>query len=101
MSKFDGSASEVTLGTEITAPGTVVAGSPLNIRVEANGVSPTTVQARVWTGATEPATWAVTTTDSSAALQASGSVGVRGTLSSSVTNGPIVGSVARFTAIAD
>ncbi|GAB4084723.1 hypothetical protein GCM10028784_13530 [Myceligenerans cantabricum] len=53
------------------------AGDPLLVRVEVSGTSPTTVRARVWAeGSPEPTTWQVTSSDTTAALQAAGSVGV-------------------------
>jgi hypothetical protein len=49
------------------------AGATLQIRVQAVGTSPTTVRAKAWkTTQTEPTTWQLTTTDSSAELQAAG-----------------------------
>ena len=52
-------------------------GSTLQIKVEATGTSPTTVRAKVWkTSQTEPADWQLSTTDSTAALQAPGGVGI-------------------------
>ncbi|HVM64989.1 MAG TPA: hypothetical protein VMU14_09020, partial [Acidimicrobiales bacterium] len=48
------------------------------VRVEFQGVSPTTVRARAWSaGAPEPGTWLLTTTDSTAAEQVAGQFGVR------------------------
>jgi hypothetical protein len=56
------------------------------MRVLVTGTSPTTVQAKVWpTGTTEPATWQAAATDSTAGLQAAGSVGVQAYLSGSAT----------------
>ncbi len=98
LTKFDGSTSEVTLAPEVAAA-TLAAGAVLHIRLQATGAGPTTLRAKVWVGAAaEPAAWAVSVTDSSPALQTAGSVGVEGYLSGSVTNGPITGSIAGFTA---
>ncbi|WP_460783888.1 PKD domain-containing protein [Microbacterium tumbae] len=50
-----------------------------NLKVSVAGASPTTLSAKFWAdGATEPATWQLTTTDSTAALQGAGSVGLSG-----------------------
>ena len=49
---------------------TLDVGVPLKFRIRLIGSSPTTVQMRLWTGTSEPATWLVNTTDASAALQA-------------------------------
>ncbi|MBL0886154.1 LamG-like jellyroll fold domain-containing protein [Myceligenerans indicum] len=51
--------------------------APLLIRVQVTGTSPATVRARAWAeGTTEPTTWEVVSTDSTAALQSAGSVGI-------------------------
>jgi hypothetical protein len=66
-------------------------GATLQIRVQATGTSPTTVRAKAWkTSQAEPASWQLTTTDTSAGLQAAGGVGVATFLSSTSTNVPIV-----------
>lgn len=66
-------------------------GSTLQIRAQATGVSPTTVRAMVWkTTQTEPSTWQLTTTDSSAGLQTAGGVGLVTYLSATSTNIPIM-----------
>jgi PKD repeat protein len=101
LSKYDGTAgTEATLASEVAA-GSVTAGGLLRIRAQATGTSPTTLRAKVWAdGASEPSAWTTSVTDSSAVLQTAGSVGVQGYLSGSVTNGPVTGSIAGFTASA-
>jgi hypothetical protein len=48
------------------------------LRVQFQGVNPTAVRARAWAdGATEPASWQLDTTDSTAAQQAAGAIGVQ------------------------
>lgn len=48
------------------------------VHVQAQGVNPTTLRARVWlAGASEPTTWLLNTTDSAAAEQTAGMVGLR------------------------
>lgn len=81
-----------TLLANATVAGlTNTAGQQLNVKVRVTGTSPTTISAKVWAvGQTEPATWQVTTTDATAALQTAGSVGVESYLSSVATNGPVV-----------
>ncbi len=65
-------------------------GTALRVRVQVTGTTPTTVRAKVWpVGGAEPAAWQVQTTDSTPALQAPGSIGLIGYLSSSATNGPV------------
>jgi hypothetical protein len=53
-------------------------GEVLWIRVEFEGTNPTKVRARAWRdGTTEPGSWLLNATDSTAAEQASGGIGVR------------------------
>jgi hypothetical protein len=53
--------------------------------------NPTTIRSKVWAAAgPEPATWQLTGTDSTAALQAAGSVGLAAYLSSSSTSAPVI-----------
>ncbi|WP_354570324.1 PKD domain-containing protein [Glaciihabitans sp. UYNi722] len=63
---------------QLTIPGLVyTAGTKLKLHVRVTGTSPTTVQASLWqASATEPATWQLSTTDSTAGLQAAESIGV-------------------------
>jgi PKD repeat protein len=62
----------------------------LSLRLQVSGASPTTVKAKVWpTGQAEPAAWLSTVTDSTAGLQAPGSVALQATLSASSTAGTI------------
>ncbi|MEO8931334.1 MAG: PKD domain-containing protein [Lacisediminihabitans sp.] len=77
-----------TVLTAVAVPGlTYTAGTQLQVRVRVTGTSPTTLQAKVWpTGQAEPSTWAATRTDTTAALQTAGSLGVQGYLSSSATS---------------
>ncbi|MEY2848657.1 MAG: hypothetical protein RI885_1322 [Actinomycetota bacterium] len=74
------------------APGlTYVPGEQLRVRVQVTGVSPTTIRAKVWrVGTVEPAAWLVSTTDSTAALQAAGQVGLGSYLSGSANSAPVV-----------
>ena len=53
------------------SPGTVI-----TVRLQVTGTGTTTLRAKAWTGATEPGAWQVTKTDTKAALQAAGTVGV-------------------------
>jgi hypothetical protein len=66
------------------------AGQQLTMRVQVFGTSPTTVRAKVWAAAqAEPAAWQASATDSTAALQASGTIGLRSYLSGTATATPI------------
>lgn len=82
---------EVVLQSQVTVPGLAFApGDRLLVRTRVTGTSPTTVQAKVWkAGTAEPTAWVRSVTNSVAALQAPGGVGVTFYLSSSTTNAPV------------
>jgi hypothetical protein len=66
-------------------------GKNLILRAQAVGTSPTALRMKVWVaGATEPANWQYDTTDSSAALQAPGAVGIRSYLAGNATQTVLV-----------
>ncbi|MFN8021729.1 MAG: LamG-like jellyroll fold domain-containing protein [Acidimicrobiales bacterium] len=82
---------ETTLVTTAVTGLTLAAGERVQIRFQATGTSPTTLRAKVWkVGTPEPAAWLLTTTDSTADLQAGGGAGVWVYLSSAATNAPVV-----------
>jgi PKD repeat protein len=89
LSRVVGS-TETTLQT-VTVPGlTVAPGQLIEFRAQATGTSPTTLRAKAWAvGAPEPAGWTASVTDSTAALQAAGRIGLRTYLSGSATNAPV------------
>ena len=89
--KLTSGAGPVAVGAEVQVPGLVfTAGSSIQLRVQATGVNPTTIRIKAWAaGAGEPSTWAVSVTDSTAALQAKGSVGLQALLASNATNAPV------------
>ncbi|RWZ59707.1 PKD domain-containing protein [Labedella populi] len=62
----------------LNLPGTTYAAdSTVTIRVQVFGTAPTTIRAKAWTDAqTEPATWQVSRTDTTAALQTAGTTGL-------------------------
>ncbi|KQR53546.1 cell surface protein [Leifsonia sp. Leaf336] len=75
----------------ITGLTVVNATDQLKLRVQVFGTSPTTIRAKVWSGTgTEPTAWTLSTTDSTAALQVAGTVGLRSYLSGSATTTPVV-----------
>lgn len=84
-----GNGSVVTGGV---VPGLVYsAGAALQVRLQVDGTSPTTVRAKVWrAGSAEPASWQASMTDTTASLQGAGSVGLQTFMFGSVTNGPVV-----------
>ncbi|MEJ7649618.1 MAG: PKD domain-containing protein [Nakamurella sp.] len=80
--------------------GTVSAGAPVNVQLELTGSAPTALRAKAWPSTTaEPTGWTVTGTDSTAALQGPGAVGLETYVSSSAT-APITVSMDRFLAAA-
>jgi PKD repeat protein len=84
---------ETSLASGTISGLTVAAGEALQVRVAASGTSPTTLRAKVWkAGTAEPTSWRLSTTDSSASLQAAGGLGLGTYLSSSATNAPVVAS---------
>jgi hypothetical protein len=75
----------------------VAAGDVVNVRLQAEGNGSTTLRAKFWRqGTAEPGSWTVTGTDSTAALQAAGAVGLQNYLSGSATNAPIVARIDDF-----
>lgn len=84
---------ETTLSS-VTLPGLAyAAGDVLRVRLQVTGTGPTTVRGRVWpVAATEPGTWAVSSTDATAALQVAGGFGLSSYLSGSATNAPMTAS---------
>lgn len=68
---------ETAIGSSVVLPGTYVAGTELSVRLQVTGTSPTTVRTKVWRSAdSEPTAWLLSGTDTTAALQANGSVGL-------------------------
>ncbi|WP_256792263.1 PKD domain-containing protein [Terrabacter sp. Ter38] len=99
LSMLTGTATAVTLKSEVVAAGvSLSAGMPLNTRLQVTGTSPTTLRWKVWSGASEPATWQLTATDSTAVLQAAGAVGITTYLSSSSTIAPVTAKLSAFSA---
>lgn len=86
---------EVAIRPAVVVPGlTAAPGTPMSMRVRAVGTNPTTLEARVWpAGTAEPATWTISGTDATAALQAAGGVGFTGYVSGGATNAPVTISI--------
>ena len=88
-----------TLKTVTVAGLNYAPGAVLEVKMQATGTSPTTLNARVWLqGAVEPTTWQVSTTDSTAGLQLAGAVALLVYLSGSSTSAPEMASFTAFTA---
>ncbi|MGH1547750.1 PKD domain-containing protein [Leifsonia poae] len=82
--------SGTTLNTATVAGVTYTPGTQLKLRVQAVGTAPTLFQAKVWPAAqAEPGAWQLSVTDSTAGLQAAGSVGLRAYVSGTATTTPV------------
>jgi len=84
---------ETALQSRTVSGVTAAPGDRFQVVVQAFGTSPTTFRAKLWkVGTPEPTSWTASVTDSAAALQSSGSIGVGTYLSGSATNAPVVAS---------
>ncbi|MEP7377972.1 MAG: PKD domain-containing protein [Chloroflexota bacterium] len=83
--------SESAIGSAVVVPGLMqTVGGYVWVRAEVVGTSPTTIRVKAWAdGDAEPAAWQYTATNSAAALQTSGSVGLRVFVASAVNNAPV------------
>lgn len=83
--------SETSLGSPVVVPGlTYSPGTFIWLRAQIAGADPTTIRVKAWAdGQPEPSSWQFEATNSAAALQASGSLGMRAYVSGSVTNTPV------------
>ena len=86
---------DATLATSATVPGlTLAPGTSLSVRFQVLGTNPTQLALKLWlTGQAEPEAWLLTTSDSNAAHQVAGNVGVSTYISGSTSNAPVVVSV--------
>jgi len=67
-----------------------VANSWVWVRAQVTGASPTTIRIKAWLdGAAEPGAWAFTATESSAAVQSAGAMGLRAVFGAGATNAPL------------
>jgi len=80
------------LGTEVVVSGlTQTANKFFRVRTQVMGINPTTIRIRAWAdGQAEPSTWHYSISDSTAALQRAGAVGLRSFLAASATNSPVL-----------
>ena len=92
-------ATTTTLKSITVAGLTYAPGAVLEVKMQVTGTSPTTLNSRVWLqGATEPTTWQVSTTNSTAGLQLAGAVALLVYLSGSSTTVPEAASFTAFAA---
>jgi len=85
------SGAEASLGPVVVVPGLSQAPSSFVwLRADVTGSSPTTLRVKAWAdGQAEPAGWMFIATDSSAAVQAAGSLGLRIYVSGGASNAPV------------
>ncbi len=95
LSKFVAGAETELTNKVIT--GSYVPGDTYQVRLQVFGTGTTSLQAKTWkVGTTEPTTWAVTATDTTASLQQAGAIGLVTYLSKTATNAPITISVGQL-----
>src|SRR5205823_4284241 len=80
------------LGAEVGVPGLADTGnSYIWLRGQVVEANPTTIRMKAWAdGQPEPTAWHYTATDSAAALQSAGTVGLRTFVSSLTSNAPVL-----------
>jgi CSLREA domain-containing protein len=83
--------SESSLGAAVVVPGvTQAVGAFIWVHAQITGANPTTVRINAWAdGQPEPAGWLFSATNSAAAVQSAGAVGLRTYVASAATNAPV------------
>jgi hypothetical protein len=83
---------ETAVAPEVRVLGlTAAPGAFIRMRAQFSGANPTTIRIRAWAdGTLEPTTWQYTATNSAAALQVAGGIGLRTYIGSATTNAPIL-----------
>jgi PKD repeat protein len=82
---------ETTLASRLIPGLTIQAATDYSLRLQVWGSSPTNLRAKLWSSLEgQPPGWDVVATDTTAALQGPGAIGVRSYLSGSATNAPTV-----------
>lgn len=91
---------EAAIGTEVQLTGLqYVQGQFTTVKMQLQGTSPTTIRMKAWKSTTtEPANWQYTATDSNAALQGPGVVGLHSRTNTGTTNSPVLFTWDRFQA---
>ncbi|WP_426623161.1 PKD domain-containing protein [Leifsonia sp. McL0607] len=93
--------SGTTIQSAVVSGVTYTPGMQLNLRVQVFGTSPTTIQAKLWPATqAQPSNWQVSTTDSTAALQAAGNVGLKAYLSGTASVSPVTVKFASYGVVA-
>ena len=101
LTKLNGSSSDVVIAPDTAVTGlSYTPGTQLNLRLQVVGTNPTTLRFSAWrAGTSQPAGWEVTATDSTAALQSPGAVGMATYLFTNATNAPVTESVTAFSSV--
>lgn len=81
---------ETVFSSQTVSGLTYAAGDTLKLRLQVSGNGTTALKVKLWSTGGELTAWTLSTTDTTAALQAAGSVGVSTYVSGSSTNLPIV-----------
>ncbi|WP_046014110.1 PKD domain-containing protein [Microbacterium sp. SA39] len=82
---------ETAIGNSVVLAGNYAAGEKLSLALSVRGTSPTNLSLKVWrTGTTEPASPQLQATDTTAALQTAGSVGLKMAVSSVSTVSTVI-----------
>src|SRR5690606_38031224 len=87
--RTNASGSETRISDTVNIPGSYNAGTVVFQKLEVSGTSPTTVRAKVWTGANEPAAWTWSVTGSTSVLQGPGHTGFAAMLTGNATHVPV------------
>jgi hypothetical protein len=90
VAKIVGGVSSDVGGEVLVAGLTRVVGEPIVLRAQVKGKQPATIKVKAWAASKpEPSDWVLTQTDTDAALEGPGLVGVRASLSSGLLSGPV------------
>jgi PKD repeat protein len=93
--------SGTTIQSAVVGGVTYAPGMQLNLRVQVFGTSPTTIQAKLWPATqAQPSNWQISATDSTAALQAAGNVGLKAYLSGAASPSPVTVKFANYGVVA-
>ncbi len=76
---------EAALTGSYVLNGAYVPGQVVHLKLSVTGTNPTAVAAKVWTTGSEPATWNLTATDNTSAMQSAGSVGIKTNIASTAS----------------
>jgi PKD repeat protein len=101
IQRTDAAGNATVVAKQVTVPGlTYSPGTQLRAEFQVSGTSPSQMGFKAWAASgTAPSNWQVTASDSTAALQAAGGLGLVSYLSASSTNAPVVASFSQLLAV--